>query len=90
MITTLILETRSIIHITVRFEEHHYSYLILHYLKLYYQVSFKNIKRISIARQYIFTSIYISGPLRLRRTLSRESVHTNVIFESCEYLVLSR
>ena len=53
MITTLILETRSIIHITVRFEEHHYSYLILHYLKLYYQVSFKNIKRISIARQYI-------------------------------------
>ena len=70
MITTLILETRSIIHITVRFEEKLFSYLILHYLKFYFQVSFKNIKRISIARQCIITSISVSGPLRLRRALS--------------------
>ena len=70
MITTLILETRSIIHIKVRLEEHHYSNLVLHYLKLYSQVSFKNIKGISIAGQCIFTPISISGPLRLRSTLS--------------------
>ena len=76
MITTLILETRSIIHITVRFEEHHYSYLILHYLKLYYQVS--KISNAFPLRDSIYSHQSPSVGLCACGELSAEKVYTQM------------